>query len=197
MLDLNITLDEAQVRRAQRLLRAIPNGFEKAASRALNKTARRIRTKFIRELVALTRVKTTTWRQWLVITKANRRRLWVELWAWNIERGALHWGGRKTPRGYVYYDWDFGQEFLVPGSFLYHDAVWARAARKDTWAWPEPMSETDELMPRYPIYRAAHLVPSNAVRHVFETGTTIREVPGLLDKDLGTQIDLLLQRAKR
>jgi len=44
MIGFNVRLDENDVARAKRMLRAVPNGFPRAASRAINKTATRART---------------------------------------------------------------------------------------------------------------------------------------------------------
>lgn len=96
---INVEFNKAQVKEVKRLLSAIPRGYPKAASRAINKTATTIRskiTKLVRQYIPL---KLKDIRKKIVVIKANRSRLFARIRVKGGLTPLIKFGARETKSG--------------------------------------------------------------------------------------------------
>lgn len=196
MIGLDVKIDKGEIKRAQKLLRAIPNGFERAASRALNKTAVRTRTVIVKAvrsdapglMVTVVRkainIRRATFRFLSATIGLARRRIPLMKLAPTPKTPEADLQ-RKTRRG-VSYRRPRGGRGRIAEAFVAempsgHTGVFKRIGEG-----------------RLPIVE----LRGPSVAEVFEASDTIAarveaEAGRLLIVDLGTQVDLILRRAGR
>ena len=188
MIDLQVQIDKRQMRRAQLMLRAIPRGWPKAASRALNKVGTWARSRIVKGLAAELGLRQSflrkkhvglrraTWRNLgaVVRTKGRKRIPLIEFQARETARGVSYRIGRGSGRKRIV------EAFIatMPGG---HTGVYVRKTRR-----------------RLPIVEP--FGPS--VTHVFEqamdTGRQIVVESGSrLGMEIDRQVQVLLEKAAR
>lgn len=112
-----IKVDEAKLRRVQKLLRNVPQGMPKVMSRSINKTAKSARVEIARRIAAVIAIKQTAVKKGIVMHKATYR-----MWRATLDIGRkriplIHFKARQLKKG-VSYQIEKGKRKKVPEMFI-------------------------------------------------------------------------------
>ena len=99
---LDIEYNKAQLKEVKRMLSAIPRGFEKAASRAINKTATTIRSKITKLVKKYIPLKLKDIRKKITIRKANRSMLQAIIMVKGGQTPLIKFNAKQTKNGVTF-----------------------------------------------------------------------------------------------
>ena len=173
-----------QVLAAKRLLAAVPRGWPKAASRAVNKTAGAARTRIVREIAAETKLTPKYLRKRIWIRRASYTRLEALVRIGGHEMPLIAFRARQTQKGVTYMVVRSRGRQLMAGAFIATMPMGHKGVFKRRGAKRLPIDE-QYSQSLQDIYADA---PGLARRIIAETS-------GMLEKNLWTQIHLILEAA--
>ena len=179
----DIQVDERQLAGVQRLLAAIPRGADRAIVRAVNKTARTVRSRIVKKIAARITLTQKAIREGarLYLAKYNRHFATVTISGYRIP--LIRYRARQTKKGVTYQVMRAGTRKRIRDGFIAtvpsgHTGVFERRYPK-----------------RLPIFE--HLGPSIAsVFSEHEAADASRDASILLAKNLDVQVELLLKGAR-
>jgi len=182
---IEVVVDKRQTRRLQRMLRAIPGGWRKAAGRAINKIGVKARKQVLQMVTREVAVKQKDLRQNNVrLTRASRDRLYAVLSITGRRIPLMDFGARQVKRGVTYRISRSGGRKRIANAFVKtmpsgHEGVFKRLGQ-----------------PRLPIRELMGPSVPAVVRNVqsFATGRFQDLMAGYLGKELQTQVELLLRK---
>ena len=196
--DIEIQINRRQMRSAMRLLARVPNGWPRAASRAVNRTARRARTWIVRQISSETKLRQTDVRKAIILRRASYRLLEAHLLISGGRIPLIRLGARQTKKGVTYRDWRQPGRKLLRGRYFIqtmpsgHRGVFWRKYRRD----PEYIKQKKQH--GLPIFE--ELGPS--IQGIYEgaaglAGRMMAETQKQLHHELDTQVRVLLEKAGR
>ncbi len=204
-----IVLDEAKLRRIEKMLRNIPRGMGTALSRSINATLKTARTHLARKVAAASGMKVGSARRAIKIKNASVTRWIGTLKLYSSRLPLKLFGARETGQG-VSYKFGSGESGFIPHAFIQtmprsgHQGVFIRRGMAEglivgddelLWASEKVFGEVTQTGPIYEI-----LGPSVAA--VFE-GTAGFEAESMsflnskLAANIDHQVDYLLSQFKR
>ena len=183
----NISIDPQQVREVERLLGAVPKGWPRVASRAINKTAAWARTRIVRAMAQDIGMRQSTLRRKYVgLKRATWRHLAATVDVRDRRRIPLAEFKPRPLKGGVSYKIGKLGRRKAKGAFMAtmksgHEGVWTRVGPKS-----------------YPILE----LRGPSIMHVFETGLQdgrliIAASQGRLHDEIARQVGVLLEQAAR
>lgn len=177
-----VILDKRQVEEVRRTLRAIPNGFPRVASRAINKTATTIRSRMAKRLSRETGIQQKAVRKQIWILKARMDFLSALISLKGKAIPLIDLGARQTRKG-VTYRAGKGQRKLISHAWI------ATMPSGHTGAY------TRKGPPRLPIHELFGTSILSA--YVGEVDAQIRaEAGGLLEHYIDQEIKRLLEKRR-
>lgn len=188
---LQIKLDEKRLKEIQLMLRDIPKAMPKIMTRAINKTATSVRAEVVREIGKKIALKLKDIREDITIYKANWSRWEASV---NIRRkrhGLIRFGARQTKKGVSYRIEKSGGRKSIQHAFIAESN-----SAENVWIREEGAG--GKLVPRLPIQR----LQGPSIGEVFKRAIwlvqqTYAKAQTTLDKNINTQIDLMLDKLQR
>ena len=98
----SIVFNKRQLDEVQRVLRAIPRGWQTAASRAINKTATTLKSKIVKKIHEYMPIKQKDIRQQVKLKKATRGFLEAVIRIMGGRTPLIKFGARETAKGVTY-----------------------------------------------------------------------------------------------
>lgn len=115
--DIEVVFDKRQLRQARQMLAAIPNGWPKAASWAINSTARTLRSRIVKRISRESGIQQKVVREQVKLSKATRYRLMATVKLMFGRLRLIDLGARQTKKG-VTYRAGQGRRKLVAHAFI-------------------------------------------------------------------------------
>jgi len=204
MADVFVQVDEQQMRRAAKLVAAIPNGMEKIMSRAINTTAVTARSKIVKALAARTKMKQKDVRNALTFQRATYRNWRARIGIGNKRIPLIQLKARQTKSGVSYVNPATGDRTTLRhafiktvrgGAFDGQEHVLRRARADKAWSGGESPSG---LVHRLPVW--IRWGPS--LTQVYQNADNLaagiqQETSQQLTKNITNQIKVVLNQAKR
>ena len=191
--DIEIKVDRRQIRQVQKLLAAVPRGWPKVASRAINRTATRARTRVVRAISSEVKIRQADVRKQIRVRRASYSRLEAHLVIWGRRIPLIRFGARQTRRGVTYQIGKAGGRKLIEHAFITtmpsgHHGVFIRGRGQGPGGMVRRLPIFERLGPSVPgIYDGA----ANLARRMMgETQTDLHD-------ELNTQVKVILEKAGR
>lgn len=189
--DIEIQIDRRQVKSVQRLLAAVPNGWPRAASRAVNRTATRARTWITREISSETKLRQTDVRKAIIVRRATYRLLEAHLLISGGRIPLIRLGARQTRRGVTYRDW------RRPGRRLWRRAFIQTMRSGHRGAFIRARAG-GQAVGRLPIWE----LHGPSIQGVYEGAAGLarrmmEQTQNQLHDELNTQVKVLLERGRK
>ena len=191
--DIEIKVDRRQIRQVQKLLAAVPRGWPKVASRAINRTATRARTRVVRAISGEIKIRQADVRKQITIKRASYSRLEAHLLILGDRIPLMKFGARQTRRGVTYQIGKSAGRKLIEHAFITtmpsgHRGVFLRGHGQGPSGLVQRLPIFERLGPSVPgVYDGA---ANLARRHMADTQTDLHD-------ELNTQVKVLLEGARR
>lgn len=184
--NIRIELNRADVEELKTLMSALePDSRVRALVRAMNKTAKGVRTDISREIRAKVNIKARDVTEGIKLWFANKNRPGVRITIKGSRRPLMAFGARQTKTGVSVQVYKANGRKIIPHAFIRKNNVFWRAKGAD-----------GKMVGRYPI----HLKYGLALPEAFEwtsRETVEAQARERLKKNLTHEIDYLLQQARQ
>ncbi len=115
---IEVVVDQRKIRAVQRLLAAVPKGWRRVASRAVNHTARKARTRIVQELRRRLKMRSTDIRKDVTLRRASYANPEARIRIGGKPIPLVRFQARQTARGVTYRQPSTGRRVLSPHSFI-------------------------------------------------------------------------------
>ena len=186
--DLEVKLNQRQLDDVIATLRAIPRGFERVASRAINKTATTVRSRTVKAISRGSGIKQKTVRQKTILRKAGYKKLSATISILRKGIPMMDLSARQTKKGVTFRNaWQGGKRQKLRHAFIStmssgHKGVFERMG---TGRLPIRELFAPSIATLFERLSAGRILVQST-----------RDASQLLTKNLATQIDLLLKKRR-
>lgn len=190
--DIRIQLNRADVEELKTLMLALtPDNRIKALVRAMNKTARGVRTDISREVRQRVNIKAADVKTGIKLWLANKNRPGVRITVSGRRRPLIMFGARQTKTGVSVQVYKAEGRKIIPRAFI----ATGKGSGQQNVFW-RAKAGGDKLVGRYPIHKKYGLALPEAFEWTSRE-TVEAQARERLKKNLTHEIDYLLQESKK